>query len=45
MGKKAAAQLINGKMQDPFLVESFPPFGKIQNETTPELVIRTSLER
>ena len=37
--------LLNGRPQEPFLVDSFPPFSKIGNETTAGKVIRTSLQR
>ena len=37
--------LLNGRPQEPFLVESFPPFAKSGKETTADKVIRTSLAR
>ena len=37
--------LSNGRPQEPFLVQSFPPFEKTGNETTSERVIRTSRAR
>jgi type IV secretory pathway TraG/TraD family ATPase VirD4 len=37
--------LLNGRPQEPYLVDSFPPFEKNGIETTAEMVIRTSLER
>jgi hypothetical protein len=37
--------LLNGRPQDPFLVDSFPPFSKSGNETTAGQVVRTSLAR
>jgi type IV secretory pathway TraG/TraD family ATPase VirD4 len=37
--------LLNGRPQDPFLVNSFPPFSKSGNETSAGHVVRTSLAR
>jgi len=37
--------LMNGKPQEPFLVESFPPFPKLGKENKREVIIRTSLDR
>ena len=37
--------LLNGRPQEPYLVDSFPPFAKTGRETTAETVIRTSRER
>jgi hypothetical protein len=37
--------LLNGRPQDPFLVNSFPPFEKSGKETTSIQVVRTSLAR
>jgi hypothetical protein len=37
--------LLNGRPQEPYLVDSFPPFEKSGQETTAECVIRTSLQR
>ncbi len=37
--------LLQGRPQEPFLVDSFPPFEKTGKETTAELVIRTSSQR
>jgi hypothetical protein len=37
--------LLHGRPQDPFLVDSFPPFEKSGKETNAETVIRTSLQR
>lgn len=37
--------LLNGRPQEPYLVDSFPPFEKTGMETTAETVIRTSLQR
>jgi hypothetical protein len=37
--------LLNGRPQEPYLVDSFPPFEKNGNETTAETVVRTSLRR
>lgn len=37
--------LLNGRPQDPFLVESFPPFSKSGKEATANQVVRTSLAR
>src|SRR5207249_7862243 len=37
--------LLNGRPQEPFMVDSFPPFPKGGDETTAEIVTRTSLER
>jgi hypothetical protein len=37
--------LENGRPQEPFLVQSFPPFDKSGGETTAERVIRTSQKR
>jgi hypothetical protein len=34
--------LLNGKPQDPILVQSFPPFPNSGHETTADLVIRAS---
>ena len=37
--------ILRGNPQDPFIVESFPPFGKTGKEATPGLIVRTSLYR
>jgi hypothetical protein len=37
--------LINGQPQEPFLVQTFPPFEKTGKETTADQVIRISAER
>ncbi|MBX9660404.1 MAG: type IV secretion system DNA-binding domain-containing protein [Nitrospiraceae bacterium] len=37
--------LMNGKPQEPFLVDSFPPFEKSGKETTADRVLRTSMDR
>jgi type IV secretory pathway TraG/TraD family ATPase VirD4 len=37
--------LLNGRPQEPYLVDSFPPFEKTGRETTAATVIRTSSER
>src|SRR5207237_476166 len=37
--------LLNGKPQEPYLVDSFPPFDKTGKEATANRVVRTSLER
>src|SRR5438552_3101955 len=37
--------LLNGRPQDPFLVESFPPFTKTQRENSVDRVLRTSGQR
>lgn len=37
--------LLNGRPQDPFLVQSFPPFPKTQRENSVERVLRTSGQR
>jgi len=37
--------LLDGRPEEPFLVQSFPPFDKDGDEATAELVIRTSLAR
>src|SRR5437867_1771029 len=37
--------LLNGRPQDPFLVNSFPPFPNLGGETDCETVVRTSMER
>jgi len=37
--------LLNGRPQEPFLVDSFPSFPKSGKETTADKVIRTSLQR
>ena len=37
--------LVNGRPQDPFLVQSFPPFPKTQRENSIERVLRTSGQR
>jgi len=37
--------LVNGRPQDPFLLQSFPPFGKTHRENSVERVLRTSGER
>jgi hypothetical protein len=37
--------LLNGRPQEPYLVDGFPPFEKSGNETTADAVIRTSLQR
>jgi type IV secretory pathway TraG/TraD family ATPase VirD4 len=37
--------LLNGQPQQPFLVESFPPFPKVGRVTTAERVIRSSAQR
>lgn len=37
--------LLHGQPQEPYLVNSFPPFPKLGTETSAEMVIRTSGER
>jgi type IV secretory pathway TraG/TraD family ATPase VirD4 len=37
--------LLNGRPQDPYLVQSFPPFPKTQRENSVERVLRTSGQR
>ena len=37
--------LLDGRPQEPYLVDSFPPFEKTGQETTATVVIRTSLQR
>jgi len=37
--------LLNGRPQEPYLVDGFPPFEKIGTETTAAWVIRRSLQR
>jgi hypothetical protein len=37
--------LLNGRPQEPYLVDSFPPFEKTGSETTADQVIRTSSAR
>jgi hypothetical protein len=37
--------LLNGRPQEPYLVDSFPPFQKSGTETTADTVIKTSLQR
>ena len=37
--------LLDGRPQDPFLVQSFPPFPKTQRENSVERVLRTSGQR
>ena len=37
--------LLNGRPQDPELIQAFPPFPKLGNENHADIVIKTSLER
>ena len=37
--------LVNGRPQDPYLLQSFPPFPKTQRENSVERVLRTSGQR
>ena len=37
--------LLNGRPEEPYLVDGFPPFEKSGKETTADSVIRTSLQR
>ncbi|MCP5112924.1 MAG: hypothetical protein GY953_19025 [bacterium] len=44
-GSDWSSHVVNGRPQEPFVVQGFPPFSNIGNETTAEAVIRTTLQR